>query len=319
MSALLLSSVKDEGPWLIEWVAFHDALNFNDILIYQNDSTDLTHEILSRLQALGVIHYKINTQATAVRSNGRKKRPQMDAFADAFQSDLYKRNDWCLVMDNDEYLNLKIHDNVDHFCAYHGGAHAVAINWRCFGSSGRALWSPLMTIDRFDHCAPEQHYTSRKFKSIHRTNVGFKAIGLHRPVPSGGPREQYVYSDGTHMPDALQINAGDSKWKHARGYHEYAQVNHYAVRSREEAERKMVRGRGTGKTSHVFEDYFQKFDLNHEKETSISRHANKAHRRFNELMDDPILRALHKDTCAIHFEIDQAAAAEVARARRAAA
>lgn len=300
MSALILTSVKDEGPWLIEWVAYHGALGANDILIYQNESTDLTHEILQRLQELGVVHYKDNTNTITQPPKPRKRRPQLEAYSDAFGSDLYARNKWCLVIDVDEYLNLKIHDSMDEFCTYHSAVDAVAINWRCFGSAGRTLWSPMMTIDRFDRCAPEQHYSSLKFKSMHRTDRGFRAIGIHRPRGEAA-RDAYVYAGGPRVSDVLQLDIKQGKWQGTRGYHAVAQINHYTVRSREEARRKMVRGRGTGKPAHDFDYYFNRFDLNHMEETSISRHAFKARRRYNELLDDAVLRELYRESCRIHF------------------
>ena len=33
----LVSTVKDEAPYLWEWVAYHRMIGFNDILIFQND------------------------------------------------------------------------------------------------------------------------------------------------------------------------------------------------------------------------------------------------------------------------------------------
>ncbi|MEM8852689.1 MAG: hypothetical protein AAGD34_03250 [Pseudomonadota bacterium] len=186
------------------------------------------------------------------------------------------------------------------FCAYHTAVDAVAINWRCFGSSGRALWSPMMTIDRFDRCAPEQHHSSLKFKSMHRTDRGYTAIGIHRPRGDAA-RDTYVYAGGPRVSDVLQMDIKQGKWQGTRAYHGVAQINHYTVRSREEAHRKMARGRGTGKPAHTFNDYFNRFDLNHMEETSIARHAFKARRRYNELMDDVILRELYRESCEVHL------------------
>ena len=60
LRAFLVGTAKNEGPFLLEWVAHHLEVGFTDIVLYQNDSDDLTHEMASILRDLGVIQYYIN-------------------------------------------------------------------------------------------------------------------------------------------------------------------------------------------------------------------------------------------------------------------
>ncbi|HSF91360.1 MAG TPA: glycosyltransferase family 2 protein, partial [Paracoccaceae bacterium] len=51
--------MKNEGPFIPEWVAYHRAIGFTDIIICSNDSTDGTTELLDALDAGGYIkHFK---------------------------------------------------------------------------------------------------------------------------------------------------------------------------------------------------------------------------------------------------------------------
>jgi hypothetical protein len=49
---MAVSMMKDEAPNLLEWFAHHLAVGFTDILVYTNDCTDGTVEMLQRLEEL---------------------------------------------------------------------------------------------------------------------------------------------------------------------------------------------------------------------------------------------------------------------------
>lgn len=42
LKVALVATAKDEGPFVLEWVAYHRLAGFDPIIIYQNDSTDGT-------------------------------------------------------------------------------------------------------------------------------------------------------------------------------------------------------------------------------------------------------------------------------------
>ena len=41
--------MKDEGPFLLEWVAYHRLIGVNDILVFTNDCSDGTDQMLERI------------------------------------------------------------------------------------------------------------------------------------------------------------------------------------------------------------------------------------------------------------------------------
>jgi muconolactone delta-isomerase len=45
----LVATLKNEGPYLWEWVAYHKSIGFDNIVIFQNDSNDMTHGILHEM------------------------------------------------------------------------------------------------------------------------------------------------------------------------------------------------------------------------------------------------------------------------------
>ena len=50
MRATALLGVKNEGAFLIEWLAHHRACGFTDFLVYSNDCSDGTDVMLDRLR-----------------------------------------------------------------------------------------------------------------------------------------------------------------------------------------------------------------------------------------------------------------------------
>ncbi len=74
---MLVTTVKDEGPNILEWVAYHRMIGFSDIVVFQNDSFDTTARSLRLLDELGVIRYFDN----------RFRRPGRNGF----QNRAYRR------------------------------------------------------------------------------------------------------------------------------------------------------------------------------------------------------------------------------------
>jgi hypothetical protein len=55
-----VSMMKDEGPYVMEWVAHHLAIGFSDLVVYTNDCSDGTDTMLIRLEELGLVHHRRN-------------------------------------------------------------------------------------------------------------------------------------------------------------------------------------------------------------------------------------------------------------------
>jgi len=118
--------MKGERPYILEWVAYYRILGFDRIVIYSNDSSDDSDQILAKLASLGVIRY-------VAWPSGARASPQLDAYADAVAR---CDTDWILFVDADEFLLLHEHRSVSEFlAAFPPDVSGIAVNWRL---SGRA-------------------------------------------------------------------------------------------------------------------------------------------------------------------------------------
>ncbi len=96
MRITAVTCVKNEGPFLIEWIAFNRLIGVTDFLFYSNDCTDGTDTLLDALAARGIVQHLPNP------AQGRAY--QMEALKDARKQKVVRQADWVWVADVDEFL-----------------------------------------------------------------------------------------------------------------------------------------------------------------------------------------------------------------------
>jgi hypothetical protein len=262
----LATCVRNEGPYLLDWIIYHRALGFDSVTVYSNDNTDGSDEILSSLQQRGLIQW-IN------RSLQEGESPQLTAYRD-FSSKLFSSAEngcsYLAWFDCDEYLVLRQDDDVSGLMSRFKHPDALLINWRHFGSSGQLAWENTPTPLRFCHRA-EQTDLDRHFKAISKIDSTlFSVINNHRPLLLRNSVAKVIYaSDQSDDPvPSLEVIRGVSpvKMPNAPVFHEACYLAHYATRSLDEFSWKKSRGNGrlplNAPRAHFFDNYFAKHDLN---------------------------------------------------------
>ena len=73
MKITLVTTMRNEGPHLLEWIAHHRAAGVSDFLVYNNDCEDGTEALLELLP--DVVHVPLE---------GGKKPPQWRALKAAW-------------------------------------------------------------------------------------------------------------------------------------------------------------------------------------------------------------------------------------------
>src|SRR6187402_2146286 len=104
-TATLVAIMKDERPYLVEWVAYHRLIGFDRIRVYSNDCSDGTDALLDRMQGAGLVQH-IRWPSTAGAS------PQHSAYVDAFGA---CETEWFMSLDTDEFLNIAATNSVAEF------------------------------------------------------------------------------------------------------------------------------------------------------------------------------------------------------------
>ncbi len=267
---VLISTMKNEGPYLLEWLAYHRSIGIDSFCIFSNDCTDGTNLILNRLDQMGIIRHFDNPL-------GLRMDPQRAAYSRANRMTWVKDHDWALIVDADEFLNVHVGDrSIQALQAACPGADAVSINWRLMGSCGEKHFAPDKLIsERFTRGstfeAPENGLVWG-FKTMFRPRR-FDYFGVHRPkfkkVEKVKPGSiTWVNGSGKPMPDKILKGgwrSGTDTWGA-----DFAQVNHYAIKSREDFLLKRLRGTANSKNKgRIDMDYWDRYDLNAQVDATI--------------------------------------------------
>ena len=56
----VVSCMKDEAPYILDWVVYNQSIGVTDFLIYTNDCSDNTNKILLQLNKMGVVNLRFN-------------------------------------------------------------------------------------------------------------------------------------------------------------------------------------------------------------------------------------------------------------------
>lgn len=234
MKTVLIATAKDEGHNILEWVAHHRLAGFDDFILFQNDSTDGTAEVLELLHDLGVVHYFDNPAA-----NGRH---QMRAYKRASRMEVFQKADFAMVLDLDEFLNIRISNGTlqELFAALPEFDHLV-LNWRLFGSGQIPVMTSDLVTARFTDTTSLERYQTHftGYKSLFRPQV-FTVPGIHQPRGPALADDEIRRVNGSGlMEPAFELRNWRAKDPLMT---KFACVHHYAVKDVETFLLKSVRG-----------------------------------------------------------------------------
>ena len=295
----IVTTMKNEGPFILEWLAYHRAIGFDSFLIYTNDCTDGTDDMLDLLQRKGLVQHRDNP----FRQSGMK--PQHAALAAAPDEEVIATAKWLVCIDVDEFINIKAGDGtLDALFAAVPDANMISMTWRLFGNSDRHAFVDLPITEQFTRCAPEltrKPHVAWGFKTLFQNRGIFKKLGVHRPkglFPQLKNRLNWVNGSGLTMPETMYRNAWRSTTR-TYGY-DLVQLNHYAVRS---AESFLVK-RDRGRVNHVDRDqglaYWFRMNNNADEDLSIQRMLPAMREELDKFMADPEIAAAHAHSVAQH-------------------
>ncbi len=260
----VVTTMKDEGAYILDWVAHYKTLGATDIVVFTNDVNDPTDHLLRRLNAMGEVHHRF--------SRVMKRGPHKSALMWAEYEPAVRDADWLLVVDVDEFLEIKVGDGTfQSLINENSSADAISFPWRIFGNAGIRDITREPVPKRFTRAQPVEGKAGehRFFKTMYRNDpTKFSRMGVHRPyLAKDHAPISWVLPDGTpilenDMPGALFV-------RDHFGY-EAAQLNHYALRSVDSFLNKKARGRANHQNGTIEMGYWQKFNKNHEEDTSLA-------------------------------------------------
>lgn len=307
----LVSAVRNEAPFLVEWIAYHKVIGFQNIVIFANPSTDGTDDLLAALAAAGEIAHVphdppagVSAQANVARLlNGGNDIPE---------------GGWVIWLDADEFLNIHVgQGHLDDLLGVVGDRAGILISWRVFGDGGNERFTGRFLSPDFVRAAEPGYWENLQVKTFFRKGHDIPGFG-----PDGIYRPRLARDNGLDLSSVLTGTGGGlvpwqanrrwlagEPWNQSVGVapqehgYEIAQINHYSVRTPEHFLLKRYRGRGwladmAGPTNrrHKPQGYLS-MNRNEVEERSILRFERAVTAEMDRLFALPDIRQLHDEAC----------------------
>lgn len=243
--ACVITSVRNEGVSLLEWIAHYRIIGFDTIFVYSNDNTDASDDLLEALSDAGIIRLCWNAASPRVS-------PQIKAYRHAFWCEPeVAEHEWAAMLDADEFLVPCIDSQlVPEIGSWlqkierRHSASAVSLNWKWFGGDGGFKKQVGLCAERFREAVPNEHV-----KTVFKLRDAVDTVNVHVPLLSKGKRQ--IGGDGRETPPY------SAKLPPA---YAYGQINHYWNKSFEEFYAKKKRGRGAVNRAAKQRDYAEFFN-----------------------------------------------------------
>jgi len=299
MRITAVTCVKNEGPFVLEWIAFNRVIGITDFLFYSNDCTDGTDRLLGALDGHGIVNHLPNPASN--------RNYQMQALKDARRQAVVTQADWVWVADVDEFLNIHVGDHrLPALITACGDPQAISLHFQFFANGGIEEFVDEPIIAQFTRshnpdiwCAD----TAIEVKSLVRQDFPLGYYGAHRPFHDDS-KVQPHWTDGAGRqvpaPFRTAVNKRRIRAFPARGARRFATLNHYALRSLDSYLVKNDRG-DVNREHRAFDDTYWR-DRNDAawEDRSIQRYLPALRAEMDRLKALPGIAELHANAVTAH-------------------
>lgn len=292
MRALVILTQRNEGAFLLEWLAHHRAVGFTDFLVFSNDCQDGSDRMLDRLAQMGHLTHLPNPppyDAAGIQFSAMKRAADHPALRAA---------DWVVSLDIDEFVNIHLGDrSLSALLDALPGASAITLTWRLFGNAGVVAFEDRPVTAQFTRAAPAVMYwpwRASMFKTLWRNDGTYGKPGIHRPrAPDPARIDQARWFDGAgrELPPGFRRTGLFSPY--GRRNDTLVQVNHYALGAMESYILKADRGRAVHADQRLGMDYWVERNFCAVEDRSIAAMAPRMQAERAALLADPVLAELH--------------------------
>lgn len=292
--------VKNEGPFLLEWIAFNRVIGVTDHLFYSNDCTDGTSELLDALADAGICEHLPNP------AEGRNY--QMEALKAAKVHPMVQDADWVWIADVDEFLNIHVgKGTISDLIDACGDPQAISATFQFFANDGIEGFEDRPVIEQFTNSHNPDLWTDQtaiEVKTLMRQDFPLKYFGAHRPffrdkLPEA-KRPMWTDCSGRKVQHRFLVAANPRRIRKfpAHGARDFATLNHYALRSLDSYIVKNDRGDVNRENRNFDDTYWLERNDDAYEDTSIQKYLPRLKAEMDRLKALPNVGALH-DECVV--------------------
>ena len=302
MRITAVTCVKNEGPFLLEWIAYNRLLGVTDFLFYSNDCTDGTDRLLDQLAT--------EPWLTHLPNPAKGRNYQMEALKHAARQDVVQTADWVWIADVDEFLNIHVGDHtIPALIDACGDPQAISVTFQFFANDDVGAFEDRPVIEQFLRSHNPDLWCGElaiEVKSLVRSDFPLQYYGAHRPFFKGNlpPRKRPSWTDGSGraVPHKFLVAANPRRIRKfpAQGARDFATLNHYALRSLDSYLVKNDRG-DVNREHRAFDDtYWRERNDPAFFDDSILRYLPALKEEVSSLKKDKEIKSLHDKAVALH-------------------
>lgn len=313
---LLATCMKDEGPFILEWLAWHKAIGFTDIVVFSNDCTDGTDALLDHLDARGDLTHLPNPA-----SHFGSGYYQPSALNYVQTMPVFRAADFMLSIDVDEFVNIRTPEGtLESLLSRVPPFDVLSISELNHGCNGQTHFQPGWVTEQFPkHSSPRPGRWRAKVgvKSLTRLSDRIEKVRNHRPDLTVSP-DDAVWLNGSGKRVTSLAQDPTENGLDSRGARDLVSLEHFALRSIDSFLVKAWRGDVVIKGKQVSNAYFRRRNRDSHHEIDLSKGQAMARAVYAEFEKDAELMALHRACIQAHqARIDTLNADPAYRKRRA--
>lgn len=215
--------LKDEDPFIMEWLTYHSLIGVEHFFIYDNESANplAKNPVINKFASQGKLRV-LNTPG---------KTMQHPAYTHCLENFGHLAK-WIAFIDLDEFICPDEGKDIRPLLAAYEDYAALGLSWKCFSSGGHLSRPAGLVIKNYQERFLKYTLANLHIKSIVQPA---KVSGVHT-AHSFWPRDGEMAASTAHRPITRGTAMMPICWKQAT-------VHHYMLKSQEDAQRRMLRGR----------------------------------------------------------------------------
>jgi FkbM family methyltransferase len=295
----IVATMKNEAPFILEWIAYHRSIGVTDFLVFTNDCDDGTDVLLDRLDEMGVVRHMPNPTALM---DSTYHHPTALKYGRLHKE--YRNADWTIAMDVDEFVN--IHVGQGHFSdlfAAMPDANLISLTQLDFGCAGVETYEDRPLIEQMHYCSSKKvgKRSRRGVKTMIHRSVPDYRFANHRPHFKDGNDPRIIWKDSAGRRVSPEFISTGAKSLGENVSYAMLQLNHYPVRSMESYLIKAARGTAVI-GSFVGFKYWHVHNTNVQKDETILRRVPQMRAEMNMLLTDAVLSEIQRKVVERHKE-----------------
>ena len=232
----IASIVKNEGPYLEEWIEFHRLVGCEHFIIYNNDSTDDTVKILQKYVQSNIVTLVPWPRFCPTHNL------QMLAYSHALTL-MRGRTYWLSFIDLDEFLFPTETDDIRTALFEFESEPAVGVYWSLFGASGHKSKPQGLVIENYTWRMPYpmEKVSAPNLELLHKEIGGLNFKSIVQPARVVGTIDPHAFRTDRFPVLAVGGNWKEIQFKTKKFLNGKFQLNHYISKSKEEFEARLGR------------------------------------------------------------------------------